>query len=355
MRGTLSALPFAVCVLAGCKDGPPKNFQDAAAITGTPYTVTWGPVLVQPGAEDTQCIWMPLGNTASIKVHQLVDQLDPISHHLIVYKDDMDTTAQTTPVACLPFSGALDTSGMIAPIAITQTKLDEITLPAGVGYTLSANQMIRLEHHYINETDSPQMAMATTTFYASDDSDIQYEAGLLFTGSPDIDIPAGSNFTLHQFFTVPSYEDFSQSKIFAITGHEHHLGIGVEVNVAPSKTGPMRAVYNPSPFNWASPATQDQDPFFGIPNGGGFDFTCTWDNTTASAVTFGESATEEMCFFWLYYYPSQGSKVCVHTDRFGGVNGVSLCCPDDSLCAQLGSGFTGFGSGVGSGSGSGSS
>jgi hypothetical protein len=338
MRGILSAAPFAACVLAGCKNEPAKNFQDAAAISGTPYTITWGPVMVQPGVEDTQCIWMPLGNQASIKVHQLVDQLDPISHHLIVYKDDMDKTAQTTPVACQPFAGALNLTGMIEPIAITQTKLDEISLPPGVGYTLNANQMIKLEHHYINETDAPQMAMATSTFYAADDSSIQYDAGLLFTGSPDINIPAGSSFTLHEFFTVPTYEDFSQSKIFAITGHEHHLGTGVEVNVAPSKTGPMTPVYNPNPFNWASPATQGQDPFFGVPNGGGFDFTCTWDNTTGSAVTYGESANNEMCFFWQYYYPSQGSKLCFHTDAYGGVNGINYCCPDDPICASLGGG-----------------
>jgi hypothetical protein len=315
----------------------PKNYADAAAITGTPYTVTWGPVTVQAGVEDTQCIWLNLNNATTIKVHQMVDQLDLISHHLIVYKDDMDTTEQTTPIDCQPFTGALNPTGMISPIAITQKKYDEITLPDEVAYTFNPNQMIKLEHHYINETDSAQQAMATTTFYASDADDIKYEASILFTGSPDVNIPAGSNTTLHEFFTVPTYEDFSQSKIFAVTGHEHHLGTGVEVNVAPAKTGPMTAVYNPNPFEWASPATQIQTPYFGIPNGGGFDFTCTWDNTTDATVTFGESATDEMCFFWLYYYPSQGSKVCFHTNQFGGVDGLNICCPDDSLCAQLGS------------------
>ena len=38
-------------------------------------------------------------------------------------------------------------------------------------------------------------------------------------------------------------------------------------------------------------------------------------------MTFGESATQEMCFFWTYYYPSQGSYLCVHSDQVaGGVN-----------------------------------
>jgi len=32
-----------------------------------------------------------------------------------------------------------------------------------------------------------------------------------------------------------------------------------------------------------------------------------------------------MCFFWAYYYPSQGSHVCFHTNQFGNVD---VCCPD---------------------------
>ena len=43
--------------------------------------------------------------------------------------DNSDTTEQTTPTPCQPFTGALNTTGMIAPIAITQKKDDEITLP----------------------------------------------------------------------------------------------------------------------------------------------------------------------------------------------------------------------------------
>ena len=50
------------------------------------------------------------------------------------------------------------------------------------------------------------------------------------------------------------------------------------------------------------------------------------------AVGFGESANDEMCFFWAYYYPSVGPKVCAHTDQLGGLN---ACCPGDALCEYL--------------------
>jgi hypothetical protein len=308
-------------------DGPP--------LVGTKYSLTWGPVTVPPGVENTQCIWVRLGNTSAIKVHQIHDLLSPASHHLIVYKDDKDTTEQTTPTPCQPFTGTLNTTGMIAPLVITQKKDDEITLPDGVAYTLSPNQMIKIEMHYINPSDSAVQAQATVELYAADPATIQNEAAILFTGSPDISIAPGSMATLHEFFTVPSAIDLSQAHVFAITGHEHHYGTGVKVDVAPSKTGPMTTVYDPDPFVWSEPTTTSSSPGFSVPTGGGFDFTCTWINTGSTTVGFGESANDEMCFFWAYYYPSQGAKVCFHTNQLGGANGTDVCCPGDVRCSFI--------------------
>jgi hypothetical protein len=305
---------------------------DAPPLAGDKYSLTWGPVTVPAGKEDTQCIWVRLGNDAEIEVHQMHNVLSPTSHHLIVYKDDMDTTEQTTPMPCQPFTGALNTTGMIEPIAITQKKDDEITLPDQVGYKFAAHQMVKLEMHYINSGDMAQDTQASVDFFAADPSTIKYEAAVLFTGSPDVDIMPGQQATLHQFFTVPSYLDLSQSHIFAITGHEHHYGTGVQLQVAPSKTGPMTMVYNPMPFQWAEPATATFSTPFSIPQGGGLDITCNWTNTGTTEVKFGESANDEMCFVWAYYYPSQGSKVCFHTDEF---NGVDACCPGDPQVCDL--------------------
>ena len=308
---------------------------DAPPLSGDMYRLTYGPVTIQPGQEGTRCIWMKLPNTAEIKVHQVHNVLSSSSHHLIVYKDDMDTTEQTTPVDCEPFTGALNTSGMIAPIMITQKADDQLTLPDKVAYTLKPNQMVKIEMHYLNATDAPIDALATVDFYAADPATIDHEANILFIGSPDITLQPGETKTLHQFFQTPSYIDFSQSNIFAITGHTHKLGTDVQVNVAPSKTGPMTNVYAPKPFSWSEPETTTHKPPFSVPKTGGFDFSCSYTNTTNAVVEFGESANAEMCFFWAYYYPSQGSKVCIHTDQYGGANGINLCCPGDSLCSLV--------------------
>jgi hypothetical protein len=211
-----------------------------------------------------------------------------------------------------------------------------IFLPNGVAYTFAPHQMVKLEMHYLNSSDATQMVQATVDFFAADPATIEHEASILFTGSPDVSIMAGETKTLHQFFTVPAYLDLSAAKIFAITGHTHRLGTDVQVRVAPTKTGPMTEVYAPKPFKWDEPETKayNGDPF-SIPKEGGLDFECSWTNTSNQSVTFGESANDEMCFFWAYYYPSQGSKVCFHTEQYGGAAGLNICCPGDSLCSLI--------------------
>jgi hypothetical protein len=340
---SLSLLSFTACKKAmpggGGGGGDDMTTPDAPSTEpgGTAYSLQWGPVMVDPNIEDTQCVILNLGNANEIKVHEIHDTLAPFSHHMIVYKDDMDTVEQTTPMDCQPFTGALNTTGNIEPLVITQKPNDDVVLPATVAYTFHPNQMIKIELHYINTGEVPAPLMGNVNFIAADASTIQNEAGLLFTGSPDVDVLHNATTTLHEFFAIPADIDLSAAHIFAITGHEHQLGTNVQISVAPSVGGPLTPVYNPTAFKWSEPPTQEQNPDFSVPAGGGFDFTCTWVNDTANDVKFGEKTTDEMCFFWAYYWPAPSSEVCVHTDDNPETHmPYDLCCPSsDSLCALL--------------------
>src|SRR5262249_23084200 len=116
----------------------------------------------------------------------------------------------------------------------------------------------------------------------------------------------------------PMYAD---TKFFAITGHEHKLGTNVQVSLAASATDPGTPVYDVPNWVWSEPATVVHNPPFSVPAGSGFRFTCTWHNPntdpSAPPVKFGESANDEMCFFWAYYYPSHGTHVCMHSEKNG--------------------------------------
>src|SRR6185503_18426616 len=112
MRRPWLALALTGSAWFGCSGS--ETTADAPMLEGEKFSLTWGPVSVPPGRESTQCVWMQLPNTTEIKVHQMHNTLNEASHHLIVYKDDMDMTEQLTPTPCQPFTGALNTSGMIA-------------------------------------------------------------------------------------------------------------------------------------------------------------------------------------------------------------------------------------------------
>ena len=328
-----SALMLFACggddVVSGPADAPP--------LTGDKYALNFGPITVPPGGESTRCVTMRLSNESAIKVHQLRNVLSSGSHHLIVYKDDMSTEEVLTPTECDPFTGALNLSGMVAPIMITQKSDDALSLPAGVAYTLQPQQMIRIEMHYLNATDADRSGQRDLRVlcggrrHRSSTRRTSCSSARRTSTSRSVRPRRSSSSS-----RTPSYLDLSAANIFAITGHTHHHGTDMQVRVAPSKTGTMTSVYKPTPFLWSEPETTTHSPGFSVPTGGGFEFECTWTNTSNQQVGFGESANDEMCFFWAYYYPSQGSKVCVHTEQYGGANGLNVCCPgDNTLCPLI--------------------
>jgi hypothetical protein len=346
MRARLQIFSLLVLVVLSCggakTTAPPGEGPGDSGASGNPdsgmpppppagsYTVTFGPITVGPGQENTQCIVVPLGNPTPIHVGQIHNVLGNASHHMIVYRVN-DTTPQPTPFDCQPFTDTLDpTKGSV--LMVTQKKDDLLSLPQGVGYTLDANQMLRIEMHFINPLSTAQMLTSTSTMIPIPDGQYQYEAGFLFIGDPDITLPPNAKTTLGPiFFPVPSV--YAGAQFFAITGHEHKLGTDVTISTATSAMDPGTSVYNVPNWLWSEPATVTANPPFAIPAGGGFKFTCTWNNTSSTQVAFGESATAEMCFFWAYYYPSVGSKVCLHSDKVAG--GLDFCCPGSNYCSLI--------------------
>ena len=309
---------FGALLAVGCSTSPTPQ-----------YTVTFPSLTVDPGVEKTQCVVINLHNSSEIHIGQIHNLLSDASHHMIVYRVN-DTVEQPAPFDCQPFVETLDPSKG-APLMITQKKDDLLDLPAGVAYTLQPNQMLRLEMHYINATQAPLQLSGSSTFIVS--HTFHDEANFLFIGDPDIKIAPQSTFELGPIFFKLDQDTFGGANFFAFTGHEHRLGTNVTVQTAAAAgdtSGPM--VYDVPNWIWSEPATVQHNPPVQIPDNGGFNFTCDWNNTTDATVKFGESANNEMCFFWAYYYPSKGAYVCMHTTYQGGHD---FCCPGSVECAII--------------------
>ncbi len=298
---------------AAAPDGDVGVTTDAGAGTQS-YTVQFGPVQVPPGTEKTQCIVVPLPNTAPIHVGQIHDVLGTASHHMILYKVAAQA-AQTTPFDCQPFQNALNPSSG-NPLIISQKADDTLQLPQDVAFTLDAGQMVRLEMHYINANPTQTVTLVTTsTLTTIPDSQYKYDASFLFIGDPALSVPPGVSSTGQQYFAAPA--KYATSNFFAVTGHEHKMGTDVKIWTATGASDPGTQIYEST--SWSDPPVTTFPTPLRLPTGGGFKFECAWNNTSSSTISFGESANNEMCFFWAYYWPSQGAAVCFVT------NGLSTC------------------------------
>jgi hypothetical protein len=331
---------IAAFALAACTSSEPP-LPDRPVFTGEELSVTWGAREVAPGEEGTRCAVVDVGNAAEVKISKIHNV--STSHHLVVYLLDDPTTPVSEPTICEPFAKALAPGAGATPLMVAQKPDDALELPGGVAYTFYPHQKILLELHYFNSTDAPQMATATTTFHVGAPDVIRHEASFLFIGTPDLELPPGVESTVEAYFTPP--ESLEGIEYYAITGHTHGLGTDVQVQTAPARDGARTAVYAPAAFLWSEPETRQHRPPFTVPDGGGFHFACKYRNTTPETVTWGESATAEMCFFWAYYYPSRGARMCVHSTLVGGPEGIDVCCPAETgdtlaafVCSEIAKG-----------------
>ena len=305
---------------------------DADTRSGESFTVTWGPHDIESGQENTMCMIRRLSNDRSIHVGEIHNVLGNVSHHFIVYRIS-EGEESTEPFDCQPFADVLNpTKG--APLMVTQKADETLTLPNGVAFTFEPNQLVRLELHYLNATPETQTVEVTSTFTTVSDADFEHEAEFLFVGNPDINLPPGESVTLNTEF-LPLPADIEGANVFGITGHTHELGTNVTVAYQESEGGAQTMLYDIENYDWEEPDTVLLDPPQVVGAGGGFNFSCSWTNTTGQQVTFGEGVREEMCFFWAYYYPSQGARVCLHSEQGAEFGLTDLCCPGDALCAFL--------------------
>lgn len=287
--------------------GPqPASAGGAAASPASPSAAAGQPIAtvkievpqVQPGEEDTQCVQIKLSNSEPVDIVKLHNTLSAGSHHFILTALNDPAAPEQPLTRCRGFGGAV--TG--APLTITQAHDDQVVLPDGIGYRLNPGHVLHLEMHYINTTDAPIDITATSELFAGAPDEALQPAAVLLVGTAQISVPPRSTAeTEPTFLKLPAGMDDVQ--FFAITGHTHSFGTDVSVALASADQEPLQDLYKPVHYNWEAPESTVLQPHVSVPSDGGFVLRCAWDNTSDQELTFGESALQEMCFFWGYYYP----------------------------------------------------
>jgi len=327
--------------VATATDTTPDPTPDTAVVTQT-FKTSIGDWTMAPRLESTRCMHKRLTNTEAIWVTAIETKLAPGSHHLIVYQSS-ETVEDTEPKECTPFIDVI--GGQAYPLMITQIAEERLELPEGVALKLEPGQMIRMEAHYLNYYPEPIVAHADVTFHTVPASEVEHEAGLMLYGTPDIRVPAGQTKSTPWYY-LPIWPGV---KLFAATGHTHRFGTNVELRKAAvaSPSGlanePVSSELDIYPgeeeYAWDEAPVLEYDPPLAFGEGEGIRYRCSWHNTSNQTVRFGESANQEMCFFWLYYYPSNGYRLCINTgswfDIANGLIGRTECCPESSVCGLV--------------------
>ena len=272
-----------------------------------------GPIHLDIAEETTQCMLVRLGNVSPQFLLAIQAHLGLGSHHLIFYRA-METVEQPTPFACLGFSGVTDATHFDSPMIIAQTTDASLSMPPGVGMHMDANQMVRIEMHGINLTGAPVDMVGTVTLTTVDETVPLIPADVMFWGNLNINIPPHTTAQVDFF-----HEPWRGVNVFGLTSHTHEHGavapMGNTIYVASDmSTDPTMAVDERlvhQSLDWQHPPLTLFDPPLTFGQYEGMHLTCRYDNTTDTAVGFGESFFDEMCFMWAYYYPAvHGAQVC---------------------------------------------
>jgi hypothetical protein len=308
---------IAACILAAgaaaCGTSPAPLLDGAVSDTALPgdgpevipaNRLTMPQITLAPGEETTRCVVVEMANETPQMLRRIRSVLSTGSHHLIAYRVASGTALQPVPQPCFPFG---DITAGASPVIIAESVDAEVVYPDNVGLPFAAHQRIKLEEHFFNASDAAIQATGAVDFTLVDPTPDIVLADLLFWGPENFGIDrhsAGSADFAH--VVDPGIH------VFGLTTHEHHFGTLATIEVATSASGTGTEVYRNA--DWEHPPLKTFDPPLSFDGTQSLRLHCTWFNTSDDPVTFGLSAvTNEMCFFWAYYYPSRGFQSC--TDR----------------------------------------
>jgi hypothetical protein len=267
---------------------PPPECPDVPAIEETRTVATTIPA-VTPGAEQTVCRVLDLGNDAPAMIRAIRADLGAGSHHMIVYRTNAEPTDTHTPCQGIP--GGEDT------LLIAQRADTEVVYPGCAGLPIPANQRVRLEIHYMNYLADTTDIDAAVHFDLSPVDDALDPVRVMFTGITSFTIPEHTEgHEIESFHRVAS-----DQRVFALTTHTHHRGVYASLHRATGLDDPNATLLHES-YNWAEPPLDTFDPPLTFGADEGLRILCVYDNEDPHEVQFGMGFDQEMCFLWAYWY-----------------------------------------------------
>jgi len=290
MRKLYALIPFA---LAACSSeastSPPGDFDHDAVISMS--------LTIKPGEELHRCQLVTLPTDSEIQVVSFSHKYTTGSHHFLVFATDLETIPAelTGQYDCVNGDEPImeHTRGILYG---AQSSAATFPLPPKVGFKMKAHQVLLLQAHYLNPTQSELTATVRAGFDTAPAAEIQQQAGFMIFYNPFIFVPAQSSAKSGIRCSVPS-----DINVIAGFTHYHQRGTAMRVWVDPSMSQQSASPIHET-HDWEHPA--DFHGPLAVPAGSAFRFECDYTNSDTSDVFQGpNAATSEMCVFAGLYYP----------------------------------------------------
>ncbi len=312
-RFAVAAL-FASLALAAC-GAPPSSSKTGDTFTplappANGIQLHIQPFTVKPQSERERCRFLKAPNTGPGEIVHVKMKGRKGLHHVFVMKVASDYPDGEVPCFGIP-DQAMQGIDIPEPIFASSTLVtqEEVSLPQDVAIHLDPGQQLIFDYHYVNVTTQPMTGEIYLNLdFAPAGTKVIPAKVFVFGNMDGIDIPAHGKQTLKTTCTFPKDEH-----VVSVTPHMHQLGTGFEIQRFDGQqdTG---VLYQTS--SWDDPKTTVFNPVQDFGAGQGITFTCNWANPTDTAVKFGQSYDDEMCFVFGYFYPA--TQKLLELDITGG-------------------------------------
>ncbi|MBM4377085.1 MAG: hypothetical protein FJ095_18545 [Deltaproteobacteria bacterium] len=289
--------------LAACSSssgpGPTEPTPEPLAPPENGVQFASGEVLLAPGEEAYRCFEFALPEGAGFPLVGIETQAThPAVHHFGVFTTTL--TKSDEPYSCEEMGAAwgLVSGGGVGTPAMT--------FPAGTAMTIDAGAHVVLQLHLLNASSKdatvPPVRLNLET--AKDPSGLA-AVGLLITGTLKIDLPPKAMGVVQ---TGGCDVEEPLENVFAAFPHMHRLGRSLETRVVP-KDGAASRTLSQVTWDFSDQGIYAADGSAKL--GERVETSCTYDNSTDAAVSFGLHTKDEMCVNVLYYYPAkERSRYC---------------------------------------------
>jgi hypothetical protein len=248
---------------------------------------------VKPGEREVcQAVRLPISKPIDVDRITVRMPSSPTvaTHHLAIFLADASAPN-------LPLDGPVDNVGcagaggqIVSPILgfVQRVNGDVIRFPKGVGVTVGPEHALLLNSHYVNAGDAPVALDVAVNFRKAKRGAVTRHARSFQLGLVDIAVPVGGTGSSSAEWPVP----FPMTVVWA-SSHSHKHTTSVDVD-AVSGGVPRPIVHTTS---YAEPDfTYFSPPDLRLVPGDSIRWTCNYRNTTDRLVTFGVTASDEMCF-----------------------------------------------------------